>query len=282
MLSFHTIQETRDALNLVRQKGKTVAFVPTMGNLHQGHLRLIETARKNADYIAVSIFVNPIQFGPNEDFDAYPRTLEQDSEKLIAQGTDLLFAPSAAEMYPYGLEDQIRVGTPEIANTLCGADRPDHFSGVTTVVSKLFNIIQPDIAVFGEKDYQQLAVVKKMVMDLCFPIKVVSMPTIREASGLALSSRNGNLRATDAEIAPLLHQTLNTYKNIILTGQRNYVELEKEATQILEKNGFKVDYFSICNQRSLTKASSRQRDLVILVAAKLGTVRLIDNIAFSV
>lgn len=282
MYCFHTIQETRNALNIARTEGKTIGFVPTMGNLHQGHLRLIETAREHADYIVTSIFVNPIQFGPNEDFDAYPRTLAQDSEKLTALGVDLLFAPSATEMYPFGIEDQIRVGTPKIANTLCGADRPDHFGGVTTVVCKLFNITQPDVAVFGEKDYQQLTIVRKMVTDLCMPIDIIAMPTVRESNGLALSSRNGNLRSTDAEIAPLLHQNLSTYKNKIITGQRNYVELEREATQILEEHGFAVDYFSICDQRSLTKASSHQQDLVILVAAKLGTVRLIDNIAFSV
>ncbi|MBL4583692.1 MAG: pantoate--beta-alanine ligase [Pseudomonadales bacterium] len=282
MLCFHTIEETRNAIKLARQEGKKIALVPTMGNLHSGHIKLIETARKHADFVVASVFVNPIQFGPNEDFDAYPRTLEQDSKKLSEQGAALLFAPSAAEMYPNGQQDQIRVGTPVIANALCGADRPDHFGGVTTVVSKLFNIVQPDVAVFGEKDYQQLAIIRQMTNDLCFPIEIVPMPTIREPSGLALSSRNGNLRPTDVEIAPLLHQNLNTYKNKIITGQRNFVELEKEATQILESHGFKVDYFSICDQRSLNRASAHQRELVILVAAKLGTVRLIDNIAFSV
>ncbi|MBV1914362.1 MAG: pantoate--beta-alanine ligase [Pseudomonadales bacterium] len=282
MHCLHTIKETRDALNNARIEGKTIGFVPTMGNLHSGHLKLIETARENADYVAASIFVNPMQFGPNEDFDAYPRTLERDSGQLIKQGADLLFAPSATEMYPFGLDDQIRVGTPDIANVLCGANRPGHFGGVTTVVCKLFNIIQPDIAVFGEKDYQQLAIVRKMVADLCMPIDIIPMPTVRESSGLALSSRNGNLRPTDAEIAPLLHLNLNIYKNKIITGQRNYVELEREATEKLEESGFEVDYFSICDQRSLKKASADQQDLVILVAAKLGTVRLIDNIAFSV
>ena len=282
MHCLHTIKETREALNKARAEGKTIGFVPTMGNLHQGHLKLIDTARQNADYIVASIFVNPIQFGPNEDFDAYPRTLELDSQRLSEQGADLLFAPSGSEMYPFGQDDQIRVGTPAIADTLCGANRQGHFGGVTTVVCKLFNIIQPDIAVFGEKDYQQLAIIRKMAIDLCMPVNIIPMPTVRESNGLALSSRNGNLRQSDVAIAPLLHRTLTTYKNKITIGQRNYVELEKEATQILEDGGFKVDYFSICDQRSLTSASAEQQDLVILVAAKLGTVRLIDNIAFSV
>lgn len=276
----YTLAGVRAALRQARKAGKSIAFVPTMGNLHSGHITLVNEARRRADFVVASVFVNPTQFGANEDFGAYPRTLDADSAMLAEAKCNLLFAPSALEMYPDGLSQATTVQVSEITDMLCGASRPGHFTGVSTVVSKLFNIVQPDMALFGEKDYQQLAVIRRMVTELCFPISIIGVPTVRAPDGLALSSRNGYLSPTERQQAPLLYQTLTQLKQAIRDGQRDYPQLAAAATQHLAKCGFEPDYLEIC-QQSLLPAGADDTDLVILVAARLGKTRLIDNLAFS-
>lgn len=281
MHTVHTILELRSFISTQKNNGKKVAFVPTMGNLHEGHLSLITEAKKRADIVVSSIFVNPMQFGENEDLDAYPRTLDADSQALTARGCDLLFAPNANEVYPNGLQEQTRVDVPSLGNYHCGASRPGHFIGVSTVVAKLFNMVQADIAIFGEKDFQQLAVIKKMVSDLCFPIEIVGIPTSREESGLARSSRNGYLTAAQKETASELYRILINTKQAITSGERNFSILCNTANQQLAAKGFEPDYFNIANSDTLEPANSDDRNLVILVAAKLGSTRLIDNITLT-
>lgn len=275
-----TIQGVRAALRQARKAGKSVAFVPTMGNLHEGHIELVNEARRRADFVVTSIFVNPTQFGVNEDFDAYPRTLEADASHLAEARCDLLFAPTASEMYPDGRSQSTTVQVSGITDILCGASRPGHFTGVATVVSKLLNIIQPDMALFGEKDYQQLAVIRRLVGELCIPVSIIGVPTIRAEDGLALSSRNGYLNATERSQAPLLHQTLSNLRDAILGGQRDYAMLASAAMAHLDKCGFEPDYLEIRAQ-NLEPAGPDCRELVILVAARLGKTRLIDNLQFS-
>lgn len=276
-----SIQGLRAALRQARKAGKSVAFVPTMGNLHSGHIELVSEAHRRADFVVASIFVNPTQFGVNEDFDAYPRTLEADATQLAEARCDLLFAPAASEMYPDGRTQSTSVQVSGITDVLCGASRPGHFTGVATVVSKLFNIVQPDMALFGEKDFQQLAVIRRLVSELCFPITIIGVPTIRANDGLALSSRNGFLNEAERAQAPILHQTLSNLREAIIQGERDYGMLTSAARAHLDKCGFQPDYLEVMTQ-DLTPPGADDKDLVILVAVRLGSTRLIDNVIFSV
>ena len=276
-----TVAEIRAAVQEAKQQGKRVGFVPTMGNLHDGHIQLIHQANQTSDFVVSSIFVNPLQFGAGEDLEKYPRTLQEDIQKLTEAKCDLLFAPTESEVYPHGREAQTEVEVPGISDLHCGASRPGHFRGVATVVCKLFGIVQPDTAVFGEKDFQQLRVIRRMTEDLCIPVEIQGSPIARAQSGLALSSRNGYLTAEEKDIAAQLFATLTDIKSRILAGNKNYADLAEEALTALEAVGFKRDYFAICNQADLTAATPDDNDLVILAAAYLGKARLIDNVAFS-
>ncbi len=276
----NSIQGVRAALNQARKAGKSIAFVPTMGNLHSGHIALVLNAKRRADFVVSSVFVNPTQFGVNEDFASYPRTLDSDANLLAEAECDILFAPNAEEMYPDGRQQATTVQVAGITEFLCGASRPGHFTGVATVVTKLLNIIQPDMAFFGEKDYQQLAVIRRLVTELCIPTNIIAIPTHRADDGLALSSRNGYLSSDERAKAPLIYQTLTQLQSAILSGQRDYASLAHAASSHLNKCGFKTDYLEI-RAANLDSATENDSDLVILVAAYLGKTRLIDNLAFS-
>lgn len=254
----------------------SVAFVPTMGNLHEGHLDLVRIAHQHAQCVVVSIFVNPLQFCANEDFGKYPRTLQTDCDKLEACGVSVVFAPTEAELYPQ--LQQVTVEPPPIAQVLCGAFRPGHFRGVATVVLKLFNIVQPQVAVFGKKDYQQLSVVRQMVEQLNLPVKIIGAETMRAADGLALSSRNQYLSAAERTEAVFLYLTLTNMRLELQNGAKNYAELEKSAAETLSGRGWQVDYVAIRAQSTLAEPVSGERELLILAAARLGTTRLIDNL----
>jgi pantoate--beta-alanine ligase len=279
MLTLNTLEELRATIASWRQVGERIAFVPTMGNLHAGHLALMSVARARAERVVVSIFVNPMQFGEGEDFDAYPRTLEQDQGKLQQLGVDLLFAPAVSTLYPAGSTDQqTRVEVPGLSDVLCGASRPGHFVGVATVVCKLFNMVQPDLAVFGQKDFQQLMVIRRMVSDLAMPIDIVGEATVREADGLAMSSRNGYLSPEQRALAPQLYQTLQETAGAIKSGNRDYTGLEASAEAALREAGFRPDYYAIRRADDLMLPGDSGQNLVILAAAYLGTTRLIDNL----
>ncbi len=278
MQKITTIAELRKTVRLWRQQGLSIAFVPTMGNLHAGHIKLVSEARKKADKVIVSIFVNPTQFGVGEDFESYPRTEVADTEKLVEASADLMFLPCTLEMYPNTASTTITVG--KLSTIHCGAYRAGHFDGVATVVFKLFNMVQADIAIFGEKDFQQLAVIKKMVQDLNSPIDILGVATEREDDGLALSSRNGFLTRREREIAPKLYQAL-CQAQVSVIKEMDFNTIEQEQKAALEVAGFKVDYFSICRSADLQPATERDNELVILAAAKLGKPRLIDNVHFS-
>ena len=252
-----------------------------MGNLHAGHLSLVHEARRQADRIVVSIFVNPTQFGPGEDLDSYPRTLARDADQLRAAGVDLLFAPEAGQMYPFA-SNLTWVDVHELPDHLCGRSRPQHFRGVTTVVSKLFHVTTPDVAVFGEKDFQQLTIVRRMTQELLLPIRIVGMPTVREADGLALSSRNSFLQPGQRRQAPLLYQHLLRARDAIAQGMRDYRALEQEMAAALADAGFKVDYVSVASAETLAPASDADRSLVVAAAAWLGSPRLIDNVTIQI
>ena len=258
--------------------GAGLAFVPTMGNLHEGHLTLVRKAAKLADRVAVSIFVNPLQFGAGEDFAGYPRTFERDRALLEGEGVDLLFAPTAALMYPRPADEQTRVEVPAISDLLCGASRPGHFVGVATVVCKLFNMVQPDVALFGQKDYQQLAVIRRMTEDLNIPVRIVGVPTVRESDGLAMSSRNGYLSAEERARAPALYRALQDTAAVLRAGSRDFAELEGQAANTLQAAGLRPDYFSVRRASDLLPAQPTDRQLVVLAAAYLGRARLIDNL----
>lgn len=274
-----SVSELRDTMAKWRLAGKRIAFVPTMGNLHAGHLQLVGEAGKKADRVVVSIFVNPTQFGVGEDFETYPRTEREDQEKLATAGADLLFLPPVSEMYVPDAKTVVSVvGLSEL---YCGASRPGHFNGVATVVCKLFNMVQPDIALFGLKDFQQLVVIRTMVRDLDFPVEIVGVDTVREASGLAMSSRNGYLSVEEIKVAPKLYESLCMARDAILTGDGPYADIENRAMLFLREAGFQPDYFAVCRSTDLSKAQIEDRDLVILAAAKLGRTRLIDNVYFS-
>lgn len=281
MRTFSNNAQLRAALRQCREKGQRIAFVPTMGNLHEGHLNLVRKARQLCEVVVVSIFVNPLQFGPNEDLAAYPRTLAADKEKLFSEGVQMLYAPDAGEVYPEGMATQTQVRVPDLSETLCGSSRPGHFDGVTTVVAKLFNIVQPDLAVFGEKDFQQLTIVRKMVKDLCMAVEIVGVATTRDEDGLALSSRNGYLSRGERRIAPLLHQTLNSCREAIACGFDNFLQLESHARMQLLQAGFEPDYFAIRDARTLRAVTEKTEEIAILAAARLGTTRLIDNVRLS-
>lgn len=273
-----TLRELRAAVAQARAEGKQIGFVPTMGNLHAGHVSLVQIAAQRADFVVASIFVNPLQFGAGEDLDKYPRTLAADQEKLLAAGCHLLFHPDVAEIYPHGMGDQTRVSVPGVSEGLCGASRPGHFEGVATVVTKLFNMVQPDLAVFGEKDYQQLAVIRALVQDLNMPIQIIGAPTQRAEDGLALSSRNGYLSDEQRAAAPALYRGLQTIAEELRRGARDYARLI-ETTQAQQRTaGFIPDYLEIRNAVNLRPAQVDDHHLVILTAAQLGSTRLIDNL----
>jgi pantoate--beta-alanine ligase len=268
----------REELAAWRQHGERIALVPTMGNLHEGHLALVRAARARADRVVVSIFVNPTQFVPGEDYDRYPRTPQRDARMLESENTDLLFMPSVEQMYPRGLANTTRVQVPELDSILCGEFRPGHFTGVATIVSKLFNLVQPDVAVFGDKDFQQLLVIRWMVEDLRMPIEILGVPTVREPDGLAKSSRNGYLSGVERVQAPLLHQTLQETAAAIAAGEVNYAGLETRAMNRLSERGFKPQYVAIRAATDLRPAQTDDQVLVLLAAAILGTTRLIDHL----
>lgn len=269
----HTIAELRQW----REKVGKVAFVPTMGNLHEGHLALVHEAKQRADYVVVSIFVNRLQFGQGEDFDCYPRTLQQDVDKLTLEGVDVVFAPDERELYPH-VSQQYHVEPPNLQNELCGAFRPNHFRGVATVVLKLFNIVQPDVACFGKKDYQQLAIIQGMVRDLNVNIDIVRVDTGRDVDGLALSSRNQYLNVQERQEAPRLYQELSLIARELAAGNVNYADLEHAARCRLQEAGWQVDYVEVRHADTLNIAHAGDKRLVVLAAARLGTTRLIDNI----
>ena len=275
-----TFDDIRTTVRRWHAAGERVVFVPTLGNLHEGHLQLVRLAASHGQRTVVSIFVNPLQFGKNEDYALYPRTMDADIEKLESVDCNALFCPTDREIYPNGVEEQTTVAVPTMTNILCGATRPGHFTGVTTIVAKLFNIVQPDAAVFGIKDFQQLAVVKRMVQDLCMPIEIIEAPVARADDGLALSSRNGYLNATERDIAPALYRILCSARDRILGGDHNYPLVEAEAKVELLHAGFLPDYFSVRCARTLEPGTTEQ-DLAILAAAWLGRTRLIDNVTLT-
>lgn len=258
--------------------GQRVGFVPTMGNLHAGHLGLVEKAMDECDKVVVSIFVNPLQFNDDQDFAKYPRTLDEDRDKLAALKVDAVFIPDEQALYPQGQQATTKVEVPGLSGLLEGASRAGHFTGVTTIVNKLFNIVQPDIAVFGEKDFQQLLIIQKMVADLNMPVHVMGLPTAREADGLAMSSRNSRLTAEQRETAPLLYQTLQAMRQALLEGNADIDGLKRLAFEQLQKAGFEPDYVELRDARTLLEVDGQTRDKVILLAAWLGEIRLIDNI----
>ena len=281
MQIFHTIKGLREALIQARQKGLRIGFVPTMGNLHQAHIELIKRAQQTSDVVVCSIFVNGLQFGLNEDWDKYPRTFDADCAKLRDAGCDMLFHPDDNEMYPNGLDSQTRVICSTMTDVLCGASRPGHFEGVTTVVTKLFNIVQPDEAIFGIKDYQQLAVIRRMVEDLCVPIDIIEAPIHREPDGLAMSSRNGYITAEERPKANQLHQSLNWIAEQIKSGKRDFLALEAKAKQQIEAAGFKTDYITVCNSKTLEMAAVDDKHITVLGAMFTESARLIDNVSLS-
>ncbi|QBJ63765.1 pantoate--beta-alanine ligase [Pseudoalteromonas sp. DL-6] len=282
MQSITEIKSLRSQIRAWRQAGLSVAFVPTMGNLHRGHFSLVEKAKTLADKVVVSIFVNPMQFGANEDLDSYPRTLDADKQGLADLETDILFIPSVETIYPNGLGAQSFVDVPGISMGYCGGSRPGHFKGVATVVTKLFNLVQPDYACFGEKDFQQLQVVKTMATDLSIPVEIIGVPTMREVSGLAMSSRNGYLSADEKHTAPALFNTLKHCAQQLKSGNKDFATLENEAKSALENAGLKPDYFTIAQRDTLKAATLEDTRFVILAAAFLGSVRLIDNLQVEV
>jgi pantoate--beta-alanine ligase len=278
MFVIHTINELQDELRQRRQANQSIALVPTMGNLHQGHLQLVSTAQQHAEAVVVTLFVNPTQFSENEDLDNYPRTFQDDCQKLELLNTDILFAPSIDEIYPLGGENTSHVHVPNITDVLCGASRPGHFDGVTTIVCKLFNMTRADVAIFGEKDFQQLAVIHRMVDDLNIPIRIIGEPIVREADGLAMSSRNGYLSEEERLLAPRLHQILQYIKQLILAGEVDFNAIESQAKIDLIEAGFKPDYLHIYQRNELKPATKDSKELIIIVAAFLGSTRLIDNV----
>ncbi len=281
MDTLHSITQLRLALDPVRRSSQRIAVVPTMGNLHEGHLSLVEKALERAELVVATIFVNPMQFGANEDLDNYPRTLSEDQEKLQAAGCHLLFAPNTREIYPEGLDGHSVVHVPVISELHCGASRAGHFDGVTTVVCKLLNIVQPDIAVFGLKDYQQFQVVRKMIDDLCLAVELIGVETRRDSNGLALSSRNGYLDDIEKDRATRIYGILREIRSAIEAGHHDYRKLEADARTRLAESGLTPDYFAICNAQTLQPANRNDDELIILTAAWVKQTRLIDNIRVS-
>ena len=280
MKTIDNIKDLRAQVKAWKLQDLTIAFVPTMGNLHDGHLALVKAAHRYADKVIVSIFVNPMQFGLSEDIDNYPKTLAEDKANLVTVDTDLLFTPTADIIYPKGYTDNSYVEVPNISSLHCGASRPGHFRGVATVVCKLFNLVQPDVACFGSKDYQQLQVIEAMVEDLSMPVKIVPVEIIRETSGLAMSSRNGYLTPEEMAIAPNLYKTMQWLSKRLRDDARqarDYAALVMQACEKIEQAGMKIDYVNLCHAKTLAPAAPHDKDIVILAAAYLGKARLIDN-----
>jgi pantoate--beta-alanine ligase len=273
-----TIAAVRERVRRWRREGRRIAFVPTMGNLHAGHVSLIEAARRHGERFVASIFVNPMQFGPNEDFAHYPRTPRQDEKMLADAGCHLMFMPDVAEIYPNGSEHGTRVEMPELSKILCGEFRPGHFEGVTTVVAKLFHIVEPDVAVFGEKDFQQLTIIRRMVADLCMSVQIVAAPTVRDQNGLAMSSRNQYLTEAERVRAPAVYRTLLAAVGRLKAGDNDFAGIERCATEALIAEGFRPDYFAVRRAQDLGAPHADTRHLVVLTAARLGRARLIDNL----
>ncbi len=283
MKTVESIKELRAQVKSWRMQGLTIAFVPTMGNLHDGHLALVKAAHLHADKVIASIFVNPMQFGLSEDIDNYPRTLAQDKASLIKVDADLLFTPTADIIYPKGFGENSYVEVPNISDLYCGASRPGHFRGVATVVCMLFNLVQPDSACFGSKDYQQLQVIQTMVEDLSMPVEIIPVEIIRETSGLAMSSRNGYLTPEELAIAPALYQTLQWLNTELRKNHqpRDHAVLIMQASEKIDNAGLKTDYINLCHAKTLAPATPNDKDIVILAAAYLGKARLIDNMPVS-
>jgi pantoate--beta-alanine ligase len=282
MLTVTAIAEVRAHVARWHEEKLRVVFVPTMGNLHAGHMSLIQAARSHGDRFVASIFVNPMQFGPNEDFAHYPRTPTLDSKMLEQAGCDLMFMPEVGEIYPNGADRATRVEVPGISDILCGEFRPGHFEGVATVVAKLFHIVDPDVAIFGEKDFQQLTVIRRMVADLCLRMEIVGAPTVREPDGLAMSSRNQYLDAAERKIAPTIYRQLSQAVEALKSGVRDYARIEATGRAALDGAGLRTEYFSVRDARTLDPARPDTRQFVVLTAARLGKARLIDNLQYSV
>jgi pantoate--beta-alanine ligase len=275
-----TIARVRERVRAWHADGLRVAFVPTMGNLHAGHMSLIDAARAHGDRFVASIFVNPMQFGPNEDFAHYPRTPREDERMLAAAGCDLMFMPDVVEIYPNGPENAARVEVPVLSHVLDGEFRPGHFQGVATVVTKLLNIVEPNAAIFGEKDFQQLTVIRRMVADLCMPVTIIGAATVRESDGLAMSSRNQYLTPAERRIAPVIHRELQHARTQLLAGKAER-DVESRGLSALTAAGLRPDYFVVRDARDLQPGLPHTRELVVLVAARLGKARLIDNLRVS-
>ena len=273
-----TIAAVRERVRGWRREGLRVAFVPTMGNLHAGHVSLIEAARRHGERFVASIFVNPMQFGPNEDWAHYPRTPREDERMLAGAGCSLMFMPDVAEIYPNGAERATRIEVPGLSRILDGEFRPGHFEGVSTVVAKLFHIVDPDVAVFGEKDFQQLTIIRHMVADLCMPIEIIGAPTVRDHDGLAMSSRNQYLTAAERGLAPQIYVALQAAARRVRAGDVGFASIERAGFHELECAGFRPDYFAIRKAQDLSPATAQARELVILTAARIGKARLIDNV----
>ena len=278
MLIIETIPLLRQQIRRWRQEGKRIALVPTMGNLHDGHMKLVDDAKSRADVVVTTIFVNPMQFDRPDDLTRYPRTLQEDCEKLNRRKVDLVFAPAPADIYPQGLDSQTFVEVPGLSTMLEGASRPGHFRGVSTIVSKLFNMVQPDIACFGEKDFQQVAVIRKMVADMGYDIEIIGVPTVRAKDGLALSSRNGYLTAEQRKIAPGLHKVMQSLADKLRSGERDTEEMLAIAATELNEKGFRSDDLQIRDADTLLELNVESKRAVVLMAAWLGQARLIDNI----
>ena len=278
MNQVNSVSELRQYIQHWKDHQQSIAFIPTMGNLHQGHLSLIEKGRSLCDRSICSIFVNPMQFGPNEDFNHYPRTLDQDIELLESVACDLVYMPTASELYPQGLEVISQIIVTDLTDTFEGAHRPGHFTGVATIVAKLFNIVRPDISVFGKKDYQQYCVIRKMTRDLNLDVEIIGHEPSREPSGLATSSRNRYLNEEQKSKAGLIYQTLQDASDTIVGGEKDFASVEKHATDKLKQAGFDTDYFNVCNADTLKPATTGDKKLVILVTTRLGDTRLLDNI----
>lgn len=282
MKTVHTVKELRDIIKEQKANGKVIGFVPTMGNLHAGHTSLITQAKQKSDFVVSSIFVNPTQFGAGEDFQRYPRTLDTDRAKLNSVQCDLLFAPDENEIYPGHSQDWVTVRVNEVSEEHCGSHREGHFEGVALVVSKLFNMVQPDVAVFGKKDFQQLAVIRRLTHALNFPIEIIGGETVREANGLAMSSRNGFLSDEEKNNASVLYQQLCHVKEQIEQGRRDFDQLAEDAERHMADAGLLYEYFNVADQDTLKMADNTTTRFVVLTAAKMGNTRLIDNIDFEI
>ena len=278
MKIFTRIAEMRAIVREWRMAGESIAFVPTMGNLHAGHASLIGAAHLHGRRVVASVFVNPLQFGPNEDYLAYPRTPDEDVALLESQGVDVLLLPTVEEMYPLGSAGSTIVDVPELSGILCGAFRPGHFQGVATVVVKLLNLVQPDVGIFGEKDYQQLTIIRRSVEDLCLPVDIVGAPTVRADDGLALSSRNRYLSAAERAVAPTVYRALDRARRRLEGGDADIAAIEQEGIEALRAAGFRPDYFEVRMAGTLMRAQGQDIDVVVLTAARLGRARLIDNV----